>query len=113
MSQNYCIYQLTSPDGKSYIGRTNNLTPRLISHKNGRTVISKALRLIGIDNFKVEVLCNGLTRQEANILEVEYIAKLNTLYPNGYNCNTGGEVGYKVCDAIREATVIAIAKAKA
>jgi hypothetical protein len=44
---------------------------------------------------------------------VEYIAKLNTLYPNGYNCNTGGEVGYKVCDAIREATVIAIAKAKA
>jgi group I intron endonuclease len=116
MSQNYCIYQLTSPDGKSYIGRTNNINKRIISHKYASSccsILFKAIQQYGIDNFKVVILRNDLTRAEANLLEIEYIAKHNTLYPQGYNRNTGEETGFKVCSAMREAMLAGIAKAKA
>lgn len=91
----YVIYKHTSPSGKSYIGLTNNLTRRITEHKSsssGCVAFSKAIQKYGWDSFTTEILSCNLTLEEANILEETYIRELNTLVPNGYNLQSGGNV---------------------
>lgn len=86
----------TSPEGKSYIGRTKNYTQRCRDHKNQKrkSKFSKAVKSIGWDNFKHEILKDGLTLEEANHWEEFYIKYFNTFEPNGYN-SQGSEVSKK------------------
>lgn len=83
----------TAPNGKSYIGQTNNLHRRNIVHKNtnGCRAFSSAIKKYGWDNFTHTILADGLSLDEANRLEAEFIAKHNTISPYGYNLRTGGE----------------------
>ena len=53
--------------------------------------IARALRKYGVDNFKFEVLLRGLTPDEANQKEIEFIKEKNSLVPYGYNVATGGK----------------------
>jgi group I intron endonuclease len=88
----YLIYCHTSPTGKKYIGQTNNYNRRCSEHKTskGCPAFHNAIIKYGWDNFNHEILDDGLSLEEANILEEFYISKYNSLAPNGYNLQTGG-----------------------
>jgi len=103
---NGIIYSATNrKNGKIYIGQTiRSLEERKKSHK--RTVKAGknfyfygAIRKYGFDAFKWDTIYNieaptdTLLIEHLNIAEQMWIAKLNTLTPNGYNLTTGGNNG--------------------
>jgi group I intron endonuclease len=91
----YSIYMLTSPSGKSYIGQSCRVEKRLIEHstKQSRcTAISSAIVKYGWENFKIEILHNNLTVNDANLMENLCISEAHkTLAPAGYNLTSGGK----------------------
>lgn len=54
-------------------------------------VIAKAIKKYGVENFLFELLDKGLSIEEAEQKEIQYIKTKNTLVPNGYNIETGGK----------------------
>lgn len=91
-NKSFVIYLHTSPSGKSYVGQTCNYEKRCRDHQltTGCTRFSSAVKKYGWENFKHEILEKELSHDEANQKEIFWIAKLNTLHPNGYNLDTGG-----------------------
>ena len=85
------IYMITSPSGKSYIGRSLNLKERLNKYKNllcsEQQGIYHAILKYGWENMMVTIL---YSEDRINKLEIEFISKYNTLTPNGYNLKSGG-----------------------
>lgn len=88
----FVIYKFTSPSGKSYVGQTNDYARRMQQHKSTKACrgLSNAIAKYGWESFKVEILKDGLTLEEANHWEVFYIKQEKTISPFGYNLNTGG-----------------------
>lgn len=92
------IYMITSPSGKSYIGRSLNLKERLNKYKNllcsEQQGIYHAILKYGWENMTVTILYsedrNISANDLLNKLEIEFISKYNTLTPNGYNLKSGG-----------------------
>lgn len=88
------VYQVTNlVNNKLYIGITNNYQKRWSNHKCcncKNSLLTKAIQKYGVDNFKFEILYSGLSIEEASEKEIELIAELNTLAPNGYNLAKGG-----------------------
>jgi group I intron endonuclease len=60
--------------------------------KLGSRYLNNAIRLYGKDVFTV-VLLKTCSMEEIDHWETQYIAELNTLYPNGYNLTSGGRAG--------------------
>lgn len=95
---NGIIYALTSPSGKMYIGQSiRKFKKRFKEHvynaDNGAcTILSTAIRKYGAESFQKEILCY-CEPAELNELEIIYICFLNTLHPNGYNLQPGGQTG--------------------
>lgn len=91
----YYIYQITNMiNQKNYIGQTNNIVKRWSNHRcisNPNMVIAQAIKKYGVENFKFEILLSGLTKEEANEKEINYIKEKNSLVPNGYNVSKGGQ----------------------
>jgi group I intron endonuclease len=95
------IYKATNKlNQKSYIGKTERTFGiRLAEHirdakkENITSYFHRALRKYGIDNFELTILAETDNLIELSNLEVEFIAKLNTLKPNGYNITEGGTGG--------------------
>lgn len=93
------IYKIVNnTNGKIYIGQTKNLKERIRIHKywakikRGNASIHKAINFYGFDNFSVEILLDGLTREDANIKEVELIDQYKTNQRDfGYNITIGGK----------------------
>lgn len=93
---NYVVYLLTFPNGKRYVGKTNDWKRRWRGHKHGarygsRMPVHSAMRKYGFDSVKVEFVAFASNRDELIQLEKEQIALLNTQSPVGYNLTTGGE----------------------
>lgn len=90
------IYKLTSPSGKSYIGKTQSiLSDRISKHissaKAGSNyTIHKAIRKYGFDKFDVEILYQGTYMVNINHAEI-YFIKEHDAFKNGYNSTKGGE----------------------
>jgi group I intron endonuclease len=81
---------------KKYIGQTlkNDINSRWKQHKKMckyslGNCLYNAYKKYGIENFKFKILCICFD-SDLNNYEVEYIKKYNTIYPNGYNLQTGG-----------------------
>lgn len=98
------IYMLTFTNGQKYIGQTIDLKKRLRRHataaKQGLSVlVSQAWASMG--EPQCEVLCHT---EPHNLDEMErhYISLHETLFPNGLNRETGGNVGQDVCEATKE-----------
>ena len=55
-----CIYKITSPSGKIYIGQTRNFRHRLSVHKydikRSRTYLSASIKKYGFDSHKFEII---------------------------------------------------------
>lgn len=88
------IYKITNIiNNKSYIGQTIDIERRFKEHcynyqKDYISLINQAIKKYGKENFKIEELYFGT---DYNNKEKEYIKFYNTLVPNGYNIQKGGE----------------------
>lgn len=90
----YCIYLHTTPTGKVYVGQTSS---KYLSNrwKNGEGYnrskhFWNAILKYGWNNIKHEILYEGLTKDEADELEIKLIAKYRELN-KCYNLTEGGE----------------------
>lgn len=91
------VYKITNLiNQKNYIGITNNYKKRWSNEKNlpkdkkRQQLINKKIQEYGKNNFQFEVLFSNLTIKEACKKEQELIIKYNSLVPNGYNIDKGG-----------------------
>lgn len=91
----YCVYKHTSPNGKVYIGITK-YNP-LLRWNNGKGYVNNkyfynAILKYGWDNFTHEIVCEGLSKEEACEKEVKLIALYKSNNSDyGYNLTSGGE----------------------
>jgi group I intron endonuclease len=97
------IYKITHKESeKSYIGQTNDINRRWKEHTKVKNLTSlnnnnkayssyicNAILKYGVEAFDFEVVCE-CDIESVNDLEVENIAKYNTLSPFGYNLLNGG-----------------------
>ena len=93
----HCVYLHTFPNGKKYIGQAIGKPERRWG-KDGNGYITQqilwdAIQKYGWNNIQHEIIKANLTQEEANNIEKEYIQKLNTIVPHGYNIKFGGKDG--------------------
>jgi len=95
----YKVYCYTSPSGKIYIGQTG----QSIKARAGKDGINyqqcpyfyKAIQKYGLENFKVDILKDNLTHEEADYWEEYYINLLgSTNQAHGYNLAEGGQTSH-------------------
>lgn len=92
---NWCVYMHEHREsGKKYVGITSQKpTNRWQNgkHYSGNAYFYAAIQKYGWDAFRHEILYTCLTREEAERLEIELIAKYQTQDPaKGYNLAAGG-----------------------
>lgn len=80
---------------KRYIGQTvQKLEKRWLSHCNPnnitKMIITRSIHKYGKDNFEIKILAKCNSIEEMNHRETYYIKLFNTLFPNGYNLDSGG-----------------------
>ena len=94
-----CIYKIENKiNGKLYIGQTiSSLKIRFRKHlsqincKNQCSALYSAIKKYGKENFIVSEIVEGeFSKEELNNLEQFFIEHFNSLSPNGYNLQTGG-----------------------
>ncbi len=113
------IYKIINKlSGKMYIGQTvqklidrwsDHSRPCSGRHKN-RSAIAAAIHKYGKENFSIEQIDSADTLDELNIKEITYIKAFNTLAPNGYNLELGGDS--KVCHEDTKAKISTTMKTK-
>ena len=98
MEKKWCVYKHTAPNGKVYIGITchqDNVIRRFGQNGEGYKTQRKFYRAIqkyGWNNFKHEILEEGLNYIEANKAEMYYINLFQSNNPMfGYNITSGGD----------------------
>lgn len=111
MQKTYTVYKITNIiNGKCYVGQTNvTVRRRFGQHKckarNGyekERPIHKAINEYGENNFVAEVLETGISESEIDNREKYWIEEENSMYPNGYNVQSGGKESYECAeDAIK------------
>lgn len=87
------VYKVTSPSGKVYVGVTNrSLEARWSSHCRDKRLrkLKTSIDKYGKDRFRLEILCEVDSIEEAYDLEKLYIKEFDCLL-NGYNMTEGGE----------------------
>ena len=94
MERKYCVYMHISPSGKKYIGITCRKPQKRWNYGKGyvdNDYFYKAIQKYGWSNFDHIILCTGLTREEASLLEIILIEKHDTTNRDkGYNLDGGG-----------------------
>lgn len=108
------IYMIKNKvDGKCYIGQTieKDINTRWKKHKrninsDGCPALYGAFRKYGLENFEFKIICICFD-DVCDELEINYISKFNSIAPNGYNLETGGNknkiVHPDTCKRISEA----------
>lgn len=92
-----CIYKITSPTGKIYIGQTRNLQKRLKYYKSldcrQQRKLYHSLKKYGFDNHRIEVIYKGINESIAllNDIEIYLIAFFNSTGSKGLNITEGGD----------------------
>lgn len=104
MDRNYKVYMHTNLiNFKRYIGLTLQEPTKRWSTYGKNTPIGRAFYKYGRKNFKSEVLVDGLTKEEAERIEIYLIAKFCSLTTQwGYNIEKGGSARGKVSDETKE-----------
>ena len=89
----YTVYCHTFPNGKRYIGITNQEPERRWRSGKGYIgqVVYDAILKYGWSNIKHDILFTGLSKEEAEKKEIELIKALETdSHKRGYNVESGG-----------------------
>lgn len=86
------IYLISNTkNSKKYIGlTTQGCEKRFAQHCKADSVIGRAIRKHGKNNFKIEAIDSGSSRKELARKEMYYVEKYNS-FENGYNLTLGGE----------------------
>ena len=101
------IYKITNTmNGKSYIGQTIQKPEKRINNHfypggSGCAALHNAIQKYGRDAFTVEILHEVLDIF-LDDLEIAEIKRYNTLVPNGYNLDSGGNANKVVSDETRQ-----------
>lgn len=97
MKENYSVYVHIAPNGKKYVGITGTKPKYRWDNGNGykyQILFWRAIQKYGWDNFKHEILFEGLTKQQACEKEIELISNYKLNNPDyGYNVCIGGDCG--------------------
>ncbi len=95
-NQKNCIYKLTSPSGKVYIGQAQDFKKRMNLYRHGRSdkqrKLHAAIKKYGWENFTKEVIdgYHGADKEGLNALETYWITHFDSV-KKGYNiCAIGG-----------------------
>lgn len=62
---------------------------RVTKHLRKNSIIGKALRKYGVENFN-QYIFEGIQEDTLDFVESEMISRLNSISPNGYNLDSGG-----------------------
>ncbi len=98
---------LISPSKKCYIGQTNNVKRRFREHRRatgGCRHVHNAIRKYGWGNFLkviIEVFDDDVSEEFIDEREIYWIKEHNTLSPNGYNLDEGGNGPRKLSEETR------------
>ena len=95
-NHNYCVYcHLNKINGKRYIGQTCQKPEiRFCKGYEHNNHFQNAINKYGWDNFEHYIIQDGLTKEEADLLEDLNIRAYNTIDRNyGYNFKYGGGKG--------------------
>lgn len=88
-----CIYKITNPKGKIYIGQTVDVARRFDCYKQlkckNQLKIYNSLKKYGVKNHKFEVLYHNLSRLKANKIEC-YFIKIYKKKNKALNLQDGG-----------------------
>ena len=96
----YTVYKHTSPSGKVYIGITCQKPKKRwgaegSGYKHSPHFMT-AIKCYGWDAFKHDILATGLTKEDAERMEIELIEKYRSTDRRfGYNADRGGSTGPK------------------
>lgn len=82
------LYKLTDPNGKSYVGVTNNIKRRMKEHRRSLWPIGIALKEFGEENFTLTV--EEFDTKEIALEKEFELASLESL-PDLYNVTVGGD----------------------
>ena len=86
------IYKLTAPNGKSYIGQTNDIHERFLSYSHlrckGQPKLYQSLKKYGWENFNREIL-EYVSNEVSDEYEQHYISKFKCC-ETGLNLDSGG-----------------------
>jgi len=99
IDKQYCIYKITNLiNNKIYIGKTCDFENRIKYHKrrsfitHPNTLLVRAFKKYGIDNFKFEIIEDNISSSKINQKERQYIIDLDSRnLSKGYNMLEGGE----------------------
>lgn len=93
--RNFIVYKHTCPNGKVYIGITNQTVSKRWRNGKGyhhNAHFTNAIKKYGWDNIKHEILFDSLSETEATRKEIELIAEYKSNQREfGYNQSSGGE----------------------
>lgn len=103
------IYKIENADsGTMYIGQSVNIEARIKKHirnlSNGcheNDYLQRSYDKYGKDKFIFEIV-KECSREELNSQEIYFINSCNTLFPNGYNLKTGGNVRIEYPEIVRQ-----------
>lgn len=100
--ENYSVYIHRFPNGKNYIGITSQLIKRRWCRGSTYSYHKRmfnAIKKYGWENIQHEVLYSGLSKMEAEKIEIELIKSFKSyLYEFGYNRDLGGNSTGKVSE---------------
>lgn len=86
------VYKVTNNTNfKSYIGQTKKNFESSKSYYGSGVLILAALKKHGKDSFTKVIVEHSDDQSRLDECESYWIKKLNTLYPNGYNLESGGK----------------------
>ena len=95
----YCLRHIET--GRHYVGKTRRDPKRRwwqhISRARGgdKSFLYSAIRKYGSRAFTLELCAHGESLEDLNRLEQEWIIRLNTIAPNGFNLSKGGDGGIR------------------
>lgn len=98
MKKSYCVYRHISPSRKVYVGITSMIPEERWKKGHGYihgpkpTPFSNAIRKYEWDNFKHEIILEGLDESNAFYAE-KYLIKWYKLHHISYNVTDGGDIG--------------------
>lgn len=103
MSYGIVYLALSRTSGKGYVGQTTqDIQARWRSHRYGRChALRAAIQKYGADDFDLVPLALADDASSLDRLEQDWIEKLNTISPGGYNLKEGGANG-KPTEQVRQ-----------
>jgi hypothetical protein len=105
MGRKGIIYKITSPSGKVYVGQTiKKFNDRISQHKSkysNCTLVKRAIDKYK-DQMKYEIIEDNIILEHLDEREIFWIKELNSLAPNGYNLESGGNYKKEISDLVKD-----------